>query len=137
MPATVTAAEEDGDDADASADDGEDAVDEVRSIGVLALPAPAEVGDLADVGSSLSGAAAVGEAANGMGASEGQYAAPLTRVELGDEAARRREAGEVDRGAGALARDEECDAAAVGWPAYDRPALGYARLSKRAADCCC
>ena len=119
MPATATAEEEkDGDDADASADEGEDAVDEVRSIGVLALPAPAKVGDCADTGSSLSGAAVVGEAAVGMGASEGQYAAPLRRGEVGvgDEATRGREAGEADRGSGALARDEECDAAAAELP---------------------
>ena len=140
LPATATAEEEEGDDADASANEGEDAVDEVRSIGVLAFPAPAKASDRADTGSSLSGAATVGDAAVGMGASEGQYAAALTRGEVedevGDEAARGREAGEADRGAGALARDEECDAAAAGWPAYDWPALWYARLSERAADCC-
>ncbi len=112
----AVAAEAVGDDAGANANEGEDAVDEVRSIGELAGPASEEE-------DALSGAAVErgGEAAVGMGASVGQYEALLRRgaFEVGDEAEEGREAGEEeDRGSGAWTRDEECReaGAAAGLP---------------------
>jgi hypothetical protein len=105
----AAAAEAAGDDAGASANEGEDAADEVRSIGVLAGPASEEE-------EALSGAVVErgGEAAVGMGASVGQYEALLRRgaFEVGDEAEEGRKVDEeADRGSGAGARDEECRAA--------------------------